>query len=135
MLYVLGTNIVSDLVRIPNGVVAGHVAEVGEDQVCTRMIFAAELRYRAAKKNSVRLTAQQETVFSAIEIIPFDESTDAAYVQIRTAIEDTGMPIGANDLLNAAHDLALDYVLVADNQRECSRVPGLACENRLRPSA
>jgi tRNA(fMet)-specific endonuclease VapC len=135
MLYMLDTNIVSDLVRNPQGVVAGRVAEVGEDQVCTSMIVAAELRYGATKKGSVRLTAQLEAVLTALEIVPFDEPADAAYARIRTALEAAGKPIGANDLLIAAHGLALGYVLVTDNQREFSRVPGLACENWLRPTA
>jgi tRNA(fMet)-specific endonuclease VapC len=99
------------------------------------MIVAAELRYGATKKGSQRLTAQLEAVLSALEIVPFDEPADAAYAQIRTALEAAGKPIGANDLLIAAHGLALGYVLVTDNQRAFSRVPGLACENWLRPTA
>ena len=47
--YLLDTNILSDLLRHPQGVVAKRIAEVGEDAICTSIIVAAELRYGAAR--------------------------------------------------------------------------------------
>jgi tRNA(fMet)-specific endonuclease VapC len=55
MRYLLDTNIVSDLVRNPQGKVARQVRKVGEKHVCTSIIVAAELRYGANKKRSPRL--------------------------------------------------------------------------------
>jgi tRNA(fMet)-specific endonuclease VapC len=49
MRYLLDTNVVSDLVRNPQGRVAQQIREIGEGQVCTSIIVAAELRYGAAK--------------------------------------------------------------------------------------
>ena len=43
MRYLLDTNIVSDLVRNPQGLVTQRIREVGEPQVCTSVIVAAEL--------------------------------------------------------------------------------------------
>jgi len=63
MRYLLDTNIVSDLIRNPQGRVAQHIREVGEAQVCTSIIVAAALRYGATKKGSPRLTAQPDGVF------------------------------------------------------------------------
>ena len=57
MRYLLDTNIVSDLIRNPQGTVASRIQKVGEAQVATSVIVAAELRYGAAKKGSARLTA------------------------------------------------------------------------------
>ncbi len=54
MRYLLDTNIVSDLVRNPQGRVAQHIRKIGEVQVCTSIIVAAELRYGAAEKQSPR---------------------------------------------------------------------------------
>jgi tRNA(fMet)-specific endonuclease VapC len=48
MRYLLDTNIVSDLVRNPQGKVAQSIRKVGETQVCTSIVVAAELRYGAA---------------------------------------------------------------------------------------
>ena len=58
MRYLLDTNIVSDLVRNPQGRVAQRIRKVGEARVCTSIIVAAELRYGAAKKGSPRLSDQ-----------------------------------------------------------------------------
>jgi len=44
-------------------------------------------------------------------------------------LERVGTPIGANDLWIAAHALASGLILVSNNLREFSRVPGLATEN------
>jgi tRNA(fMet)-specific endonuclease VapC len=70
MRYLLDTNIVSDLVRNPQGRVAQHIRKIGEAQVCTSIIVAGELRYGAAKKQSARLTAQLQAVLGAIEVLP-----------------------------------------------------------------
>jgi len=130
--YLLDTDVVSDLVRNPQGLVTQRIREVGEAQVCTSIIVAAELRYGAAKKGSPRLTAQLEAVLGALEVLPFEAPADAAYGQLRTRLEQAGRPIGGNDLLIAAHVVALNHTLVSGNEREFSRIDGLACENWLR---
>jgi tRNA(fMet)-specific endonuclease VapC len=79
MRYLLDTNIVSDLIRNPQGRVTDHIRKVGEAQVATSIIVAAELRYGAAKKGSPRLTSQVEAVLGAMEILPFEEPADRAY--------------------------------------------------------
>ena len=83
MRYLLDTNIVSDLVRNPQGKVAQHIRKVGETQVCTSIIVAAELRYGAAKKGSPRLAAQLEAVLGALEVLPLEPPVDAAYGSLR----------------------------------------------------
>jgi len=130
--FLLDTNIVSDLVRNPQGRTAAKIAELGEDAVATSIIVAAELRYGAAKKGSERLTSQLESILTALEIIPWEAPADAAYGAIRVALEAAGTPIGANDLLIAAQTLALEMVLVTNNEREFGRVNGLTIENWLR---
>jgi tRNA(fMet)-specific endonuclease VapC len=43
-----------------------------------------------------------------------------------------GRPIGGNDLLIAAHAVALGHAIVTDNEREFARIDGLLCENWLK---
>jgi len=86
MRYLLDTNIVSDLVRNPQGRVSRHICKVDEAQVCTSIIVAAELRYGAAKKRSPRLSAQLEAVLGALEVLPFETPGDAAYGLLRTRL-------------------------------------------------
>lgn len=130
--FLLDTNIVSDLVRYPQGRIAAKIGEIGETQVATSIIVAAELRYGAAKKASVRLASQLESVLGALEVIPFEAPADASYGTVRVALEAAGTPIGANDLLIAAQALALEMVLVTDNERKFAPVDGLKVENWLR---
>lgn len=128
----LDTNIVSDLVRRPQGRVAERIRNVGETQVSTSIIVAAELRYGAAKKGSQRLTVQLETVLGALDVLPFEAPADAAYGLIRARLEQAGTPIGGNDLLIAAQALALGCTIVTDNEAEFARMDGLPRENWLR---
>jgi tRNA(fMet)-specific endonuclease VapC len=132
MRYLLDTNIVSDLVRNPQGKVAKHVRKVGEKHVCTSIIVAAELRYGADKKGSPRLSSQLDAVLGALEVLAFETPADATYGLLRTRLEKRGTPIGANDLLIAAQAVTLGCVMVTDNEREFSRVEGLRVQNWLR---
>jgi tRNA(fMet)-specific endonuclease VapC len=132
MRYLLDTNIVSDLVRNPQGNIARHIAKVGESQVCTSIIVAAELRYGAEKRGAVSLTVRLEAVLERLEVVSFEAPADATYALLRTRLEKSGKPIGANDLLIAAHALCLGRIIVTDNEREFARVAGLKLENWLR---
>jgi tRNA(fMet)-specific endonuclease VapC len=129
--FLLDTNILSDLVRHPQGLVAQRIGEVGEAAVCTSIIVAAELRFGAAKKNSPRLSGQVEAILAAMEVLPLDAPVDCAYAQVRWALEQSGQVIGPNDMLIAAQALACECVLVTANLAEFSRVEGLRLENWL----
>ncbi len=130
--YLLDTNIVSDLVRNPQGRVTARIGAVGEAQVSTSIIVAAELCYGAAKRGSPRLSAQLEAVLCALEVLPFEAPADAAYGRLRAGLEAAGRPIGGNDLLIAAQAVALGHTIVTDNEREFARIAELPRENWLR---
>ena len=132
MRFMLDTSIVSDIVRHPQGRVAKRIAEVGETQVCTSIVVAAELRCGAARKGTPRLAEQLESVLRAIMVLPLDTPVDMVYGTLRARLEETGQPIGANDLFVAAHALALRCTLVTDNEREFARIKALPVENWLR---
>jgi tRNA(fMet)-specific endonuclease VapC len=132
MRYLLDTNIVSDLIRNPLGRVARHIRKVGEAQVCTSIIVAAELRYGATKRGSPRLSSQLEAVLGALAVLPFEVPADATYGLLRTRLEQVGRPIGATDLLIAAQTLSLGYTLVTDNEKEFAHVADLRRENWVR---
>ena len=129
MRYLLDTNIVSEMIRNPQGRVAERVREVGEAQVATSIIAAAELRYGVARKGSPRLTAQVEAVLGALEVLPFEEPADRVYGVLRAGLEQKGQLIGGNDLLIAAQALSLGFTLVTANEREFAKVEDLHREN------
>jgi tRNA(fMet)-specific endonuclease VapC len=131
-LYLLDTNILSHLVRQPQGRVAERIAAVGEANVLTSVIVACELRYGAAKRGSRRLSRQIEVILGALTIRPLESDVERVYFSIRVTLERKGTPIGAHDMLIAAHARAIDAVCVTDNVAEFKRVPALRVENWLR---
>ncbi len=132
MRYLLDSNAISHVVRFPRGAVAARIDQVGLEHVFTSLIVSAEIGFGVAKKGVAELSAKVEAVMSRLVVLPWDIPADKHYAAIRNSLERTGKPIGPNDLLIAAHALALDAVLVTDNEKEFSRVPGLKIENWLR---
>jgi len=132
MRFLLDTNILLDLVRHPHGRIRDRIKDVGQQNICTSIVVAAELRYGAAKKDSSRLTMQLEAVLDAIDVFALEQPTDAVYASLRADLERAGQSLGANDLLIAAHALALGHTVVTDNEREFSRIDDLRVENWLR---
>jgi len=129
--YLLDTNIVSDLVKHPSGKVVQRITEIGETKICTSIIVAAELRFGAEKSGSPRLKQQVNQILEVITVLPLEPPIEFYYAEIRAYLEGKGIPIGANDLLIAAHGLALNLTVVTANINEFSRVPNLAVENWL----
>lgn len=131
--YLLDTNAVSALVRDPGGPVDRRARVEGAAALCTSVVVAAELRYGLAKRGaSPALARRVDGVLRRLRVLPLEPPADTAYGALRARLEAEGRPIGANDLLVAAHALALGLTVVTDNEREFRRVPGLAVENWLR---
>jgi tRNA(fMet)-specific endonuclease VapC len=127
----LDTNIISDLIRNPQGRAAKRIAGVGEENICTSIIVAGELRYGCAKSGSRRLLKAVEDLLGEINVLPFDIPADADYGGIRSELEAAGRPIGGNDLLIAAHASAAGATVVTANTDEFKRVRGLKVQNWL----
>ena len=134
--YLLDTNILSDLIKNPQGSVAQKIASLpaeDRDTLATSIIVAAELRYDATKKGSPQLTDRVESLLEALDVLPLESEADRLYGTIRVAREQQGTVIGGNDLLIGAHALSVDATLITDNIREFGRIVGLRIENWLRP--
>jgi tRNA(fMet)-specific endonuclease VapC len=127
----LDTNIVSELIRNPQGKVAKRIAKLGEGNICTSIIVAAELRYGCAKSGSKRLLKAVEDLLGEINVLPFEVPADTEYGGIRAELEAAGKPIGGNDLLIAAHACATGATIVTANTGEFKRILGLNVENWL----
>jgi tRNA(fMet)-specific endonuclease VapC len=127
----LDTNIISDLIKNPQGRAAKRIARVGEDNICTSIIVAAELRYGCAKSGSKRLLKAVDDLLGEIHVLPFEVPADAEYGGIRSELETAGKPIGGNDLLIATHAYATGTTIVTANTDEFKRIRGLNVENWL----
>jgi tRNA(fMet)-specific endonuclease VapC len=131
--YLLDTNILSDLIKKPQGRVAHKIAMLDNHHVQTSLIVASELRFGAMKKGSQSLITQVDRILSAIKVLPYDVPSDQHYAAIRCHLEQQGTPIGPNDMLIAAQALAHQLIVVTANEREFRRVPNLQVENWLSP--
>ena len=127
--YLLDTNVLSALIREPQGPIAQRIAAAGEETVCSSVLVAAELRYGAHKSGSVRLAERVDLILSTLEVLPLEVPADRHYGDIRQRLARLGTPIGPNDLLIAAQARSLDLTVVTANEREFARVPGLRVEN------
>ncbi len=129
--FLFDTNIVSDLVRNPRGRIALKIEVEGETSVATRVIVAAELRFGATKSGSKKLARQLDAVLGLLPILALEPPVDRRCGEIPDGLERAGTPIGANNLLIAAHAIHLGLNIVPANTREFKRVRGLRCVNWL----
>jgi tRNA(fMet)-specific endonuclease VapC len=130
-MYLLDTNIVSNILRNPFGVAAAKLQQIPDGEVVVSIIVACELRFGVRKRNAAALEMLVEGFLSRTPVLPFTAPADHAYAMLRLELEAAGTPISANDLFIAAHALALDATLVTDNEREFARIQGLKVENWL----
>jgi tRNA(fMet)-specific endonuclease VapC len=129
--YLLDTNIISHLIRFPTGPILDRLESILRATACTSVVVSAEIHFGLKKKASDRLIQQAEKILSVIDILPLESPVDEHYGDIRSYLNQLGQPIGWNDLFIAAHARTLDLILVSDNIREFSRIPGLKVENWL----
>jgi len=93
-------------------------------------ITVAELWYGVQKSGRPAQNREAlEQFLLPLMVASFDDEAAAVYGSIRAGLERLGTPIGALDMLIAAHALALDVSLVTNNTTEFARIPGLRVEN------
>jgi tRNA(fMet)-specific endonuclease VapC len=125
----LDTNVVSRLMRDPAGPLLTRLGQ--QTGAIISIVSLAELRFGIARTGSTRLQTALDGLLRQLPVAALDSPADRSYAELRVVLEQTGRPIGPNDLLIAAHALALDLTLITGNLREFSRVPGLRVENWL----
>ncbi len=136
-LYLLDTNIISDMMRNPRGIanqqLAARIEKVSGLRVCTSIIVDCEVHFGLRRKGSLKLDKAYAELLQIVDVLSLDLQVTPHYAQLRAQLEAVGTPIGANDTLIAAHALTLGATLVSGDA-DFSRVPGLMVENWLQPS-
>ena len=103
-----------------------------EIQLCS--VVKAELVYGARKSarpaDNLRVL---HTFFSPFVSNRFDDECSSNYGVIRSELERTGQPIGANDMMIASIALTCELTLVTHNVGEFSRIVGLSWEDWQEP--
>lgn len=131
MPFLLDTNIVSDIIRNPKGAAARRLRLHPREAVMTSIVVAAEVRFGLLRKSASASQARLDELFQRVPVAPFEAPADRRYAELRVELERRGQPIGAHDMLIAAHALALDCTLVTANEREFRRIAELEVENWL----
>lgn len=130
MIYLLDTNICIAIIKNCPLEVKKKMMRLDVGQVAISSIVLAELRYGVElSEKQTENRAALEDFLQYVIVMDWPEQASWEYGKIRAQLKQKGTPIGANDLLIAAHALALDAILVSDNTREFLRIPELNLEN------
>lgn len=130
MRYMLDTNICSYILKNHPVAVKQKFEEVGTGNICISSIVLAELYYGAVRHpQEIVIRREIDDFASRLVIIPWDEIAADHYGAIRAALEKTGTPFGAMDMLIAAHARSCGATLVTNNLREFERIKGLMVVN------
>lgn len=128
--YLLDTNICIYIAKRKPESVLSRLKGLRPGDVGMSVITYLELAYGAWKSQHPETNlAKIEELRAVIPAEPLDTRVAMYYGRVRTELEKRGSPVGAYDLLIAAHALSLDAVLVTNNVREFGRIPELRLEN------
>ena len=134
-MFMLDTDICIYLINERDAALRGKF-ESNANAICISAITYAELCFGAAHSARVEENARELAAFCLdLEVLPFDAAAGEHYGEIRQALMQRGRPIGANDLLIAAHARSAGATLVTNNERVFARVPELRTENWMEGSA
>ena len=126
MKLMLDTNICIYIIKRKPEQVMKHFLEYQVGDIGISSITLAELRYGVSKSKYAEKNANALDEFIIpLEVVSFDDTAAQAYGGIRAALELAGTPIGAMDMLIAAHAVSLGVNLVTNNTREFSRIPSI----------
>ena len=126
MKLLLDTNICIYIIKQQPATVIKHFLEYQVGDIGISSITLSELRYGVAKSTHREKNANALDEFIIpLEVVSFDEDAAHAYGEIRAALEKSGTPIGAMDMLIAAHAVSLGIPLVTNNAREFARIPAI----------
>ena len=130
MKYMLDTNICIYLIKQQPREVIDKFQGIAPGEIAISSVTVAEMMYGVGKsQHKERNKSALESFLAPLEMVDFDFKAAQHYGVIRAHLEKMGTPIGAYDLMIAAHALSLGLILVTNNEREFQRIPNLIVEN------
>lgn len=127
--YLLDTNIVIYAMKNRPQQVKRRFQE-HDGRMAISTITLGELVFGAEHSQQIEQNlADIEALVSRLEILPFEDKSAYHFGQIRAALYRSGRPIGPYDMLIAGQARARGLILVTNNTKEFSRVPGLLIED------
>lgn len=130
MKYLLDTDTCIFLMKSVSARAVRKFTSLEAGDVGVSVATVCELQYGVDKSMKARENqAVLDGFLTDLEVLPLNSGACAHYGKLRAGLERKGRPIGAMDLLIASHALDLSAILVTNNGKEFSRVPGLKTEN------
>ena len=130
--YLLDTNTVSYIIRGNFPAVREHLVNVPMPDVAVSAITEAELHYGVARLGQSQLEKLVTEFLLRLTILPWDSTSAQEYGRLRADLEREGQPMGNLDLMIAAQAMALDLILVTNDQA-FQRIKRLRIENWTNP--
>jgi tRNA(fMet)-specific endonuclease VapC len=126
--FMLDTNAASGLVKGQPKLTARFKAEA-PDRLCLSVVTEGEMLFGVARRPAARrLRAAVNEFLAAIDVLPWTSATARRYATLRAGLERHGRPLGALDLMIAAHAAEHDMTLVTHDDA-FGAVPGLRVED------
>jgi tRNA(fMet)-specific endonuclease VapC len=130
MHYMLDTNICSYVLRSRPPSVKARFDEAGDGSLAISTVVLAELCYGAARHpQAVAIRREIADLVSRLAVLPWDEAAAEDYGALRATLEKAGTPLGAMDMMIAAHARSAGLTLVSNDVRHFDRVEGLSVAN------
>ena len=150
MIFVLDTDVLIFMIRALRGsgrnrkltAQGQHLADRCREMLATghtvglSAVTVSELEFGAMAGDDPKTSLEAiRKVLTPFDLFDYDAvHCPAHYGRLRVQLQADGFPVGAMDMLIAAHALALGATLVTNNTRHFARVSGLTVENWLRSS-
>src|SRR5947199_1413523 len=95
------------------------------EQLCISSVTLGELHYGAEKsaRREANLIALEHFV-ARLDVLAFDAKAAMHYGQLRAELHRAGTPCGPHDMQIGAHARSEGLIVVMNNTRELSRMPG-----------
>jgi tRNA(fMet)-specific endonuclease VapC len=134
MKYMLDTNTCIAIIKKAPRQLRERLKKISIDDVWVSSIVIAELWFgiEQSQKRKDNETALRDFL-KYVTVVDWPDQAAPHYGKIRTYLKRKGTPIGAMELLIAAHALSMKAVLVTHNVREFERVPQLKVEDWVNP--
>ena len=133
MTYLLDTNVCIALINgRPEGVRRRFTRESSSGAaIATSSVVVFELWYGVGKSQRPEANTRRLTTFLSgpVDVLELDDEDARTAGEMRAALEASGTPIGAYDLLIAGQSVRRGATLVTANAAEFSRVPNLRWED------
>lgn len=133
--YLLDTDICSYLIRSRYQALDERFRSVPQELIAVSAITEAETWYGLEwAQVGLRRRLNVREFYRYLRVLPWPVQAAPVYGDLRARLRRSNLNIGLNDVMIAAHAIALDATLVTNNTRHFSRIgPPLKLENWLHP--